>query len=101
MVEVRWSLPALRQLDEILEYIALDKPSAAAIVAKNVFARTDRLKFFPQSGRRIPEFSHPQYRQLWCRPCWIYYRVEKKATFILHVRRGERILRVEDLMADE
>jgi toxin ParE1/3/4 len=100
MVEIEWTEPALKQLDEILRYIALDKPEAAKRLARRIFEITDRLKTLPLSGQKIPEFSHKQYRQLWCRPCWLYYRIAAKSIFILHVRRAERLFHLEDLLGD-
>ena len=100
MVEVKWATPALQQLDQILDYIALDKPNAANRVAIRIFEATDRLKTLPLSGQKIPEFPHRQYRRLWCKPCWVYYRLEPKAIFILHVRRAEKLFSPEDLLLD-
>jgi toxin ParE1/3/4 len=97
MAEVIWTEPALAQLQAILEFIALDKLEAAETVAKRVFAITDRLASFPKLGRPIPEFPHRNYRQLWARPCWLYYRIEDGRVIILHVRRSEQLFRTEDL----
>lgn len=100
MAEVVWSEPALGQFEAILEFIAMDKPDAAQAVAIKVFAATDKLSRFPTLGRHIREFPHQSYRQLWIAPCWIYYRTEKKRVIILHVRRGEKLFRAEDLLAN-
>ena len=97
MAEVIWTEPALAQLDAIAAFIALDKPDAAAAVVRRILAITDQVEKFVKIGRRIPEFMHPNYRQLWIAPCWIYYRQEGKRVYILHVRRAERPLRLEDL----
>ena len=101
MAEVIWTEPALAQLQAILEYIALDKQEAAEAVAKRVFATTDRLASFPRVGRPIPEFPHRNYRQLWAKPCWLYYRMEDDRAIILHVRRGEQLFRAEELSEEE
>ena len=101
MAEVIWTEPALAQLQAILEYIALDKQEAAEAVAKRVFATTDRLASFPRAGRPIPEFPHRNYRQLWAKPCWLYYRMEEDRAIILHVRRGEQLFRAEELSEEE
>ena len=100
MAEVTWTEPALAQLDSILEVIALDRPDAAQAVARRVFAATDRLAAFPNLGRPIPEFPHRGYRQLWAKPCWIYYRTADDRTWILHVRRAEQLLRVDELLEE-
>lgn len=101
MAEVTWTEPALAQLQAILEYIALDKQEAAEAVAKRVFAITDRLASFPKVGRSIPEFPHRDYRQLWAKPCWLYYRIEDGRVIILHVRRAEQLFRTEELSEEE
>ena len=101
MAEVIWTEPALAQLQAILEFIALDKPEAAEAVARRVFATTDRLESFPKLGRPIPEFPHRSHRQLWAKPCWLYYRMDTDRAIVLHVRRAEQLFRVEDLLKDE
>jgi toxin ParE1/3/4 len=95
MAKLTWTEPALRQLEEIIEYIALDKPAAASEVAQAIFDTTDNVERFRLLGRPIPEFPVEGYRQLWIRPCWIYYRAIAEEIFILHVRRAESPFRVE------
>ena len=100
MAKLIWSEPALAQLDAIAEFIALDKPEAAKAVVQRVFEATDRLEQFTKMGRPVPGLEHTAYRQVWLKPCWVYYRVAEDTVYILHVRRGEKILRVEDLLDD-
>jgi toxin ParE1/3/4 len=101
VAEVIWSEPALAQLESIVDYIALDKPEAARAVASRVFAATDQLEGFVRLGRPVPEFVHRNYRQVWIKPCWIYYRMRGQSVYILHVRRAEKPLEIEDLIADD
>jgi toxin ParE1/3/4 len=98
VAEVVWTEPALSQLEAIVGYIALDKPEAAQAVAQRVFAATDHLESFLRLGRKIPEFPHPQYRQVWIKPCWLDYRIEGENVLILHVRRGEMLFNPEELI---
>ena len=98
MAEVVWTQPALSQLEAIVTYIELDKPEAAQAVARRVFAATDHLESFLRLGRKIPEFPQPQYRQVWMRPCWLYYRIEDNRALILHVRRAEMLFNPEELI---
>ena len=97
MAEVIWTEPALAQLDAIADFIALDKPEPAAALVRKIFNLTDHLERFTRLGRRVPEFPHPAYHQVWVKPCWIYYRVERDHIYILHVRRAEKPLRLDDL----
>lgn len=93
MAQIVWTEPALNDLDEIAQYIALDKPSAARKLVKEVFKSTKRLKEFPESGRRPPELQDTNYREIIVAPCRVFYRVEKKKVYILYVIRSERELR--------
>jgi toxin ParE1/3/4 len=70
-------------------------------VARRVFSTTDRLASFPRLGRTIPEFLHKSDRQVWAKPCWIYYRIDDDQLFVLHVRRSEQLFRVENLLREE
>ena len=93
MAEVIWTDPALDQLEEIAEYIALDKPDAASSLVKATFSTVERLEQFPESGHAPPELTDSIYRELYVRPCRIFYRNEDNIALILHVMREERQLR--------
>jgi len=101
MAEVVWTEPALGQLDAIIEFIALDKAGAATRVAQRIFSATDHLESFVRLGRSIPEFPHKDYRQVWLKPCWLYYRIDDETPIILHVRRAEQLFRLEELFIDD
>ena len=98
MAKVIWTEPALAQLDSILDFIELDKPDAARAAAVRIFDATDHLGQFVRMGRPIKEFPHKSYRQVWMKPCWLYYRLGQDRVYILHVRRAEIPLRMEDLI---
>ena len=93
MAQIKWTEPALKDLDEIAEYIALDKPGAAKNLVKQVFRSVKRLSRFPESGRCPPELPDAGYRELIVGPCRIFYRVDKNDVYILYVMRSERELR--------
>lgn len=93
MAEVIWTDPALDQLEEIAEYIALDKPGAASGLVKKSFSAVERLELFPESGHGPSELSDSIYRELYVRPCRVFYRKEEDVVFVVHVMREERQLR--------
>ncbi len=93
MARLIWSEPALADLDEIAEYIALDNPVAASRFVRKVFDRVERLEAHPKSGKRPPELKRTHYREVVVAPCRIFYRVEKDAVYIVYVMRSERLLR--------
>lgn len=93
MARLIWTEPALLDLDEIAEYIALDDPLAASRYVQRVFARVERLKAHPKSGKRPPELPRTHYREVVVPPCRVFYRIEADAVCILYVMRSERLLR--------
>lgn len=93
MVEVIWTEPALQQLSDIAEYIAMDDPAAASHLVEEVLGQTERLAAFPQSGRIPPELPNSVYREVVEPPCRIFYREDKSQVFILYVMREEHQLR--------
>lgn len=94
MAQIIWTEPALLDLEGIAEYIALDKSRAAKQFVHEVFAGVERLKEFPNSGRKPAELGkRSRYRELIIGPCRIFYRVDKSKIYILYVMRSERLLR--------
>lgn len=93
MAQIIWTEPVLLDLNEIAEYIALDKPGAARHLVQKVFSKTERLEKFPESGRKPPELKKSRYREIIVDPCRIFYRIEKGKVYILYVMRSERKLR--------
>ena len=99
MHEVAWTKRAYFQLRAIADHIALDKPAPAELLLQQAVLRIRQLGQFPNMRRQVPEIPRSAYRQLWVPPCWIYYRGAKYGgrVIILHVRRAERRLRIEDI----
>ena len=93
MAQLIWTEPALLDLDEIAEYIALDDPVAAARYVQKVFDRVERLEAHPNSGKRPTELRRTPYREVVVVPCRIFYRVDEEKVYILYVIRSERLLR--------
>jgi len=93
MAQIIWTDPALSDLNQIAEYITLDKLNAARRLVKQVFSSVGRLEQFPKSGRIPPELENSKYREIVVGPCRIFYRVDQDKVYILYVMRGERHLR--------
>jgi addiction module RelE/StbE family toxin len=55
-MRVRWTKPALRDLEAIGDYIGRNNPAAAARIVTAILDQTDALSTFPHLGRtgRIP-----------------------------------------------
>ncbi len=93
MARLIWTEPALSDLDEIAEYIALDNANAAQKLVQKIFQKLERLEQHPQSGRKPPELKKTSYREVIVDPCRIFYRADKNNIYILYVMRGESQLR--------
>jgi len=95
MAQIIWTDPALSDLDDIADYIALDNFSAAQRFVRRVFSDVERLEQFPESGRNPPELMDSLYREVVVEPCRVFYRYDKSNSelYILHVMRSERQLR--------
>jgi toxin ParE1/3/4 len=93
MAQIIWTEPALLDLNEIAEYIALDKPNVASQLVQKIFSKTDRLDKFPESGCKPPELKKSRYREIIVDPCRIFYRIEQEKVYILYIMRSERKLR--------
>ena len=90
MAEIIWSEPALDDIEEIAEYIAVSNFPAAQKLMRRVFDKTQRLELFPESGRVPPEIPDLGYREVFVNPCRIFYKVENDVVYIVHVLRQER-----------
>ncbi len=88
-MRVRWTTPALRDLEAIGEYIERDNPAAAARVIAAIFHQTDDLAKFPHIGRpgRIPGTRELVVVDT---PFIAPYRVRNKEVEILAVLHASR-----------
>ncbi len=87
MVQVVWSARAQRNVIEIENFIAGDKPIAAERLAGRLKAAVARLSDYPDRGRLtrtgIRELSH-------VRPYIIRYRRSRDLVIILEIRHAAR-----------
>lgn len=93
MAEIIWTEPALQSLDEIADYISFDNAEAASILVKEVFKKVELLGDQPFLGREIPELELSIYREVIVSPCRIFYRLDGKKLFIVHIQREEQNFR--------
>lgn len=94
MARVEWTLRALDDLHEIHDFISRDSPQAAAGLVERIFASTDRLALFPQSGRIVPEFPALPYREIIVSSYRVLYRLENDRVLIAAVVHGRRSLEI-------
>ena len=100
-MRIIWSPLAVERAYEEARYIAADKPAAALAWLEGLFASTDGLERFPDSGRIVPEIGLPEYREIiYGKSHRIIYRREQNVVSILTVRRTRRLLDIAEVTGD-
>ena len=92
MTPITWSPQALRDIESIREYIALDSTRYAELVVGRIIAAVERLESFPDSGRIVPERGDPSIREVIVRPYRVVYRRRPTEVEIATVFRASRLL---------
>jgi addiction module RelE/StbE family toxin len=88
-MQVRWTSPAAKDLEEIVLYIQRDSADSAKIVAKTLFDAANSLEFMPSRGRagRIMGTRELMIPGL---PYFIVYEVMDTAVQIHHIYHAAR-----------
>jgi toxin ParE1/3/4 len=88
-MKVRFTRPALDDLDRIYNYIGKDNPAAASRVVTRLIDRASELAQAPYQGREADEPSArvivvPRFRY------FIFYTIERDEIHITHIRHTSR-----------
>jgi addiction module RelE/StbE family toxin len=88
-MRVRFTWPALDDLEAIYDYISKDNPPAASRVVRSLIERAQSLAHAPYSGRAVDEpyarvLIVPRYRY------FIFYMIEADEVWITHIRHTSR-----------
>ena len=98
---VQWAEIAVRDLEEIVGFIALDSPANAERVLEKIERRASTLKSTPERGRVVPELTRlgmRTLRELVVKPYRLIYRTEGDTVTVLSLFDGRRDL--EDLLLE-
>lgn len=91
--QIIWAPRAVKDLEYLAEFIALDSAFYARYFVKNIFRLVQQLAQFPRSGRIAPEFSKENIRELIYGNYRIVYRVRNKAVEIVTVFHSSKLLK--------
>jgi toxin ParE1/3/4 len=94
-LSLRFAPRARRQLNDILQFIAMDNPDAACRIAGHVEKLMEHTRSFPEMGRVV--FEGLPHREVTAYPCRIIYRQAGTIIWIVAVLRVEQLLRLEML----
>lgn len=92
MAEVRWSLTASHDLQEIEAFIARDSVLHAINFIDRIVEAAEKLHTVPRRGRIVPEYGRPDLRELVYRGYRIVYLSKDDMVTILRVVHGARDL---------
>ena len=73
---------AVRDLQQIVRYIACDNRERAGTFGRELIAKTKQLAQFPEMGRVVPEFDDVNLRELVRSPYRIVYRVNHERQLV-------------------
>ncbi|MDR3199319.1 MAG: type II toxin-antitoxin system RelE/ParE family toxin [Planctomycetaceae bacterium] len=77
-VKVVWTDQAIKQVNQIAEYIALESSNQAHRIVKLIFDTTKRLEKFPEVGAVVPELEDQTIREVLVYSYRIIYQWFKK-----------------------
>lgn len=89
-MKVVWSPLAERRALEAVDYIAQDRPLAAAAWLEALIERVGQLERVARRGRVVPEIGRPEYRQIVHAPYRVVYRIDPKQVIVLTLRHWRR-----------
>ena len=97
--EIVWARTAENDLNEIVDYIAIDSPANALKIFKKIKIKASRLYTMPERCRIVPELKDQgimQYRELIVPPWRIMFRIAEMKVYVLSVLDSRR--NIEDIL---
>ena len=91
-MKVHWTDRAKQRLKLIHDYIAKESPLVAPKVIERLVRRSIQIGDFPRSGREVPEYHHPDVREIIEHPYRILYRVLPDRIDVITVMHGRQLL---------
>ena len=89
-MKVLWTDEALRDLDQIANYLTEQFPSVAPLLDKRIRDTVTRIRRWPQSARATAGRSDVRIVPLGPYPYKLFYRVREDTVEILHVHHAAR-----------
>ena len=99
--QVTWAEIAQYDLEQIIDYMAVDSPGNASRILQKFKQKVSALYTMPDRGRIVPELKEQgihTYRELIITPWRVIYRISDTTVFVLSVFDSRR--NVEDILLD-
>jgi toxin ParE1/3/4 len=92
MARLTWSTGAIRDIDEIGEYLSRSDEAYARALSRRVYRMADELADQPHFGAEVPEYGEENLREWQCDSYRILYRVRSDEVEVVMVRHVARLL---------
>ena len=92
MVELRWSLLAAEDLENICLYIEKDSERYARIIAQEIVGMADLIPTFPYSGRMVPKYNSEFIREKMIKSYRVIYRIHGEYIEVVRILQQRRQL---------
>jgi toxin ParE1/3/4 len=93
-MRVVWTRQAVEDVEAIKAYVARDSLRYATFLVERNVGAVDRLEFFPESGRIVPEVGDGSLREIIFGAYRIVYRAEAESVQVVTIHHGARTLRM-------
>ncbi len=90
MEQIVWSKLALKDLEHIYDFIALESPYYAQKTIEQFFIRVEVLSSYPQIGKEVNEYMKNNVKELIEGNYRIFYRINKNNISIIRVHHSAR-----------
>lgn len=87
---VKWSKPASLDLKQIHGYISRDSRFYAEKVSLEIVEKSEKLGFFPEAGRIVPEIGDSNIREISVYSYRLIYEIFPNSIEILALIHGKR-----------
>ena len=92
MAQIRWSITAADDVEQIEVYVARDSVAYAVRLTNGIMDAVEKLAEFPNLGRLVPEFQREDLRELVHRAYRIVYLYADDVVTVVRVVHGARDL---------
>ncbi|WP_249870643.1 type II toxin-antitoxin system RelE/ParE family toxin [Oceanobacillus saliphilus] len=85
MAELRWAESAVKDLEQICDYIAKDSEIYAKVFARRVIDTLEATATFPYSGRMVPEMKNEIIREKILTNHRLIYRIQEESIEVIRI----------------
>jgi plasmid stabilization system protein ParE len=89
-MKVRFTEPALDDIDEIRRFLLSNYPSVAPLVEQRIRIVAERIGAWPESSPRVIEFPEIRFAPLGRYPYRVFYKITDETVEILHIHHTSR-----------